>query len=140
MKKTICLLTHRKVRQQHVHHITTPQTFPEVTIRTVLYGGKKQNLVHTSVGLVRISLCTGDSGSCARALCAGLVRSLVRSLLRSLLAANSRAPQDLVREPCAQAFLAQPAPHNYTGLCASHCATIGGVCATRFAAARLLHN
>ena len=72
--------------------------------------------------------------------CENLVRSLVRSLLRSLLAANSRAPQDLVCEPCAQAFLAQPAPHNYTGLCASHCATIRGVCATRFRAAQLLHN
>ena len=102
---------------------------------------EKKNLVRTSVGLVRISLCTEASWSCARALCAGLVRKGLCAVVRTAYDGCARVcARDLVRKPCARAFLALPTLRN-TKACAYRTAQLsGGVCATRFAAAQLLHN
>ena len=74
-------------------------------------------------------------------LCAGLVRKGLCTLVRTACDGCARVcARDLVRKPCARAFVALPTPRS-TKACAPRTAQLsGGVCATRFAAAQLLHN
>ena len=101
---------------------------------------KKKPCAHKCRHCARFLVHRGFLELCA-ALCAGLVRKGLCAVVRTAYDGCARVcARDLVRKPCARAFLALPTLRN-TKACAYRTAQLsGGVCATRFAAAQLLHN